>query len=394
MTRSNSICDVTLWQAEVSAKTTWLVLRLRDDAGAEGWGEATSFGNEPEIAALAAHLCEQVKQTPVTGAQPLIAALSQSEIAPGRRALISALEQAALDLAARRAGLSLAAMLGGARRDTVPFYANINRGISDRSPEGFAAQAQAIVTSTRACAVKIAPFDGYRWDRLDWPDRRAVMEAGFARVAAVRAAVQGKADVFVDCHDRFDLEGARQVVSELGRLGVVWIEDPTAMHLIAPSDQRRLRAACHAGGARLAGAEHVVNSAQMATLIAGGGHDVVLPDLRLTGLQEGIAMLRLAAASGVGVSLHNPVGPVLDAVSVEVAASLPAFLILERQIGESAMTRHIRPKAAPTHVGRVAVATGPGFGFVPNIDALRPTTPPTSRRLASFTGTPGAGPDA
>lgn len=133
----------------------------------------------------------------------------------------------------------------------------------------------------------------------------------------------------------------------------------------------------------------------MAALIAGGGLDVVLPDLRLTGLQEGMAMLRLAAASGLATSLHNPVGPVLDAISVEMAASLPAFLILERQIGESEMTGRIRPDAATLAEGRVATANGPGFGFAPETEALVPAGQAGQWQApASFAGTPGAGPDA
>jgi galactonate dehydratase len=394
MTHAKLISDVTLWRANVSAKTTWLFLRLRDNEGYEGWGEATSFGNEVEISSLVSHLSDIVRQSPARTVQPLIAALHQVEIAPGRRALLSAIEQAGLDLAARRADVPLADMLGGARQPLVPFYANINRGISDRSPEGFAQRAREIVGSTGACAVKIAPFDGYRWDRLDWLDRSAVMEAGLARVAAVSSELKGDADVFVDCHERFDLQGARVVVSELCRLGVAWVEDPTAMALVAPEDQRRLRAACHAGGARLAGGESIINSAQMAAFLAQGGHDVVLPDLRVTGLQEGMAMLRLAASSGVATSLHNPVGPILDAISVEVAASLPAFLVLERQIGESEMTNHIRSTSAPVKQGRVRVSEVAGFGFTPDIGSLTQEGTTFDRQIFSFTGTAGAGPDA
>lgn len=394
MSRSATLSDVTLLRAKVSTKTTWLFLRLRDSAGGEGWGEATSFGNEIEIAGLVAHLSNIVTTQEIRGVQSLLAALRQSEISVGRRALLSSLEQAGLDLAARRADLPLAEMLGGARRNAVPFYANINRGIADRRPEGFAARARDMVKATGACAIKIAPFDGYRWDQLDWPERAEVLDQGLARVDAVQRGLDGAADVFVDCHHRFDLQGARTVISELIRMNVAWIEDPTVMTRVAPEDQRWLRAACHAGGARLAGGEDIVDCAGMAALLADGGHDVVLPDLRLTGLQEGAAMLRLAAASGVATSLHNPVGPVLDAISVEMAASLPAFLILERQIGESEMTGRIRPEGAALSAGRVATATAAGFGFMPETAAVEPAGVTGNHGLVSFSGTPGAGPDA
>ena len=91
MTLTTTLSELTLLRADVSAKTTWLLLCLRDKAGNEGWGEATSFGNEAEIFGMAAHLSDLVTSQDIRGVQPLLAALRQTEIAPGRRALLSAL---------------------------------------------------------------------------------------------------------------------------------------------------------------------------------------------------------------------------------------------------------------------------------------------------------------
>ena len=86
---------------------------------------------------------------------------------------------------------------------------------------------------------------------------------------------------------------------------------------------------------RLAGGERLTSMARLRDLLSRGGYDVVLPDLRDTGVRTGIAMLELAVASGIEASLHNPVGPVLDALSVHVAAALPSFSIIEGQVHES-----------------------------------------------------------
>jgi galactonate dehydratase len=56
--------------------------------------------------------------------------------------VLSAFEAALNDLAAQRAGQPLHLFLGGATRDPVLLYANINRGANPRSPEGFAAAAR------------------------------------------------------------------------------------------------------------------------------------------------------------------------------------------------------------------------------------------------------------
>ena len=136
---------------------------LGDVYKSEAWGEATHFGAEAEIARLVDYLNACVRQAPVRGLSSLQALLVQSEMSPARRAVFSACEQAHLDAVARSSGHSIAAHLGGEHREMVPFYANINRGIADRSPDGFAAQAKRIVAETGANAVKIAPFDGLRW---------------------------------------------------------------------------------------------------------------------------------------------------------------------------------------------------------------------------------------
>src|SRR5512138_955231 len=79
--------------------------------------------------------------------------------APGglaAHAVLSAFEQALWDLAGQEAGRPIHALLGGALRDRVPLYANINRGANPRTPEGFAAAARrAVAEGFRA--VKLAP---------------------------------------------------------------------------------------------------------------------------------------------------------------------------------------------------------------------------------------------
>ena len=59
---------------------------------------------------------------------------------------IAGVDQALWDLAAKRAGVPVATMLGDAAPQSIPLYANINRAVTDRRPEGFAEVAR------RACA--------------------------------------------------------------------------------------------------------------------------------------------------------------------------------------------------------------------------------------------------
>ena len=359
--------------------------------GAAGHGEATAFGNEATVVALLEALGTHIAEH-AAGGTPLspprtLRALASRHASDARRVAASAVEQALLDAMARRAGLPLAVMLGGDGDEPVRVYANINRSVSDRSPDGFAARAQAVVAEGYR-AVKIAPFDGYAWNSNAG---RSLLEAGLARIGAVRDAVGPDVDLMVDCHGRFDLATARQVLRECEAAALHWIEDPVEADRVSPDGQRALRTAAHAAGIRVAGGEELVDLADTRRLLDAGGHDVILPDLRLTGVRTGMAMLALAGACGVGASLHNPVGPVLDAVSRHAAAALPGFLVLERQVGESDLGRQLAGEAALVD-GRVGLGEGAGVGLTLD-EAVIARASRASETALTFAGMAGAGPD-
>ncbi|UWR13443.1 mandelate racemase/muconate lactonizing enzyme family protein [Sulfitobacter mediterraneus] len=378
----------------MSPKTTWVFVVITAADGATGWGEATHFGAEQELGGLITGLAKSLADAPADGANDLLARLAQFNMNFPRRALCSALEQACLDLQAHQLSGRMLDLFGGAKRATVPFYANINRGISDRSPDGFARQAKNILEKTGARAVKIAPFDGLRWQLTDPSTQAQLIYAGLARVAAVRDALPPDVLLMVDCHARFNPFMAGQVMRELSSLNIYWIEEPCDMARLEASDQRALRHAANANGMRLAGAETVTTLDEMVRLISAGGHDVVLPDLRLTGVADGMAMLRLAADMNVGASIHNPVGPVLDAISTQIAAALPSFLILERQVGETEIFDLLRGSQVRVSDGKVVLPDLPGFGFRPDTTYAEPLQTAHQPTAVSFVGMAGAGPDS
>jgi galactonate dehydratase len=248
------------------------------------------------------------------------------------------------DLSARNAGRPIAELLGGARRDRVPLYANINRGTTDRSPAGFAARA-AEAAALGFGAIKIAPFDN--------------MQEGYARIAAAADAIAGRAELQVDCHWRFDEARAQEALGECARLGVRWFECPlpeTPEHFAAI---KRLRGKANAAGMRLAGAEQFIGTAGFRPLLEQGLYDVVMPDVKYAGgLAECLRIAELAASHGVACSLHNPSGPVCHAHSLHASAAMESNERLEYQHGETPRFYEIAPGlAAP--VGGSAALPGP-----------------------------------
>jgi galactonate dehydratase len=108
-------------------------------------------------------------------------------------------------------------------------------------------------------------------------------------------------------------------------------------------------------------------------------------------------MCQAASAMGQEISLHNPVGPVLDAVSRHVAAALPRFLTLERPVRET-LWNALRGGPAKMVNGAVEVETfgATGLGLALDTGLLRQQSRDAgqSERALSFKGMAGAGPDA
>jgi galactonate dehydratase len=389
--KDTQVCAVALWSATVpvSEKTAWIFLRITLSDGTEGWGEASAFGNELAVEGVIAALAAQIARDRPPVVAPVLALLSGRQSNPARDVVRTAVEAALFDALARRADLPLAVFLGGQARSEVRAYANLNRGILDRSPAGFARAASLVVAEEGYEAVKVAPFDAYLWDGDADP---AALERGIARIAAVRDAVGPSVRLLVDCHGRFSPAAATTMIQEVAALHPFWIEEPLDSARSGADAQRSLRTVAHRLGIMIAGGEEIETMEDAQRLLVVGAHDVILPDLRQTGVRRGMAILELAVANGVMASLHNPAGPVLDALSRHVALAASSILILERQVRESPLYSAIGGSVALT-AGCVGPGEGAGLGMAPDTSVLAAASGRAAAQV-TFKGLAGAGPDA
>lgn len=317
----------------VTPKTNWSFLLVRTDCGRTGTGECTLSNQEALLAAEAARLAANVVGEDARHRNRLARLIPHAPGGLVAHSLLSAFEQALQDLAGQRAGQPIHAMLGGALRDRIPLYANINRGAAPRTPEGFAAAARrAVAEGFRA--VKLAPFEPMVWEDAADPAQRVAYAEGLARIAAVRDAVGREIDVMVDAHWRFSPGGAARLVQDVAPFALFWLECPAseANH----PEIRRIRAMANDRGMRLAGAEALAGLAPYRTLIEAGCYDVLMPDMKYAGGHEEIRRIAaLAQTAGVEIAPHNPTGPVCHAHSVHLCATIPNLLPLEVQFGET-----------------------------------------------------------
>lgn len=346
----------------VSDKTLWLFARIEDRSGACGLGEATLNGSEAKVFDALDRLAGRLWTH--SSADPASFAAAAMPATLPEAAAVSALDTALWDLHARARGGRLVDALGGARRASVPLYANINRRTVDRSPEGFAVSARK-AREAGFEAFKVAPFDEVTPAVCARGEANASMRAGLARVAAVRAEIGPTARLMVDCHWRFDEAVGASMIDALAELRVHWVECPLPETAATIPAVARLRGRANRRGVLLAGMEQGVGVQAFAPWCRAGAYDVMMPDVKYAGgLRNMLALGDLFAAHGVAMSPHNPSGPVAHAASLAVSAALLDFDRLEVQFDESPLFDSLVTGGLPASVhGASPLPPGGGLGI-------------------------------
>ena len=334
--------------------------------------ELTAGDDTAEVARLVAEAVDSLRGAPIAAEADVPAMLGLDERRLRRdlalATAVSALRTGVSVIQAVKGGVSLTEALGGEPLDSVPLYANINRGLfaTQRTPADFAGAAERAAREGFQ-AVKCAPFDEVSPD--GGPDEAVrLARPGIRRAAAVRDAVGPDVTFLVDCHSRFDIESAVIVAEDLAELDISWFEEP-----VQPTEDS-------AGMARIAarvpvvvaGGEKGYGEKLFADLIARGAVEVIMPDVKHCG---GTAVARrsgmAAIEAGCGVSLHSPSGPVSLLASGHVTAAVPGTMPLEHAVYEADWRADLLTPPERVEDGRLWLTGSAGLGAELSWDLLR-----------------------
>lgn len=359
----------------VNRRGDWVFLQVHTDAGITGLGEASHSGNDALLLATVAAFAAQLEGQDPLAVNAIWRTLARVDGGRVAHTALSAIEQALWDIAGQHLGVPVHALFGGAVRERVRLYANINRHVTDRSPGGFARAARQAVDEGFG-AIKLAPFDEVRAPDHVRTGPRAAWRAGVARVAAVRAEVGDDIDLMVDCHGRMEPSEAITVGQALAHLDLMWYEEPVphrypdqlahvSRHVPMPT----------------ASAESVFGLTGFRPFLLDRVVDVLMPDVKHCG---GMAALRdiarTAQLNHLLIAPHNPSGPLATVATAHVAGTLPNALILEYAWGEADWRADLLQPPEPVVDGALVLPDAPGLGH-----RLNPEVVATHRREAPNT---------
>lgn len=349
----------------VSRRGDWVFLRVYTDIGLTGLGEASHSLNDALLLATVGLFRERLIGRSPFQIEAIRRDLSRLDGGRVTHTALSAIDCALWDILGQRLGVPIHALLGGALRDRVRLYANINRHVTDRSPEGFARAARQAV-SEGFTAVKLAPFDELRSPDHVRTGPQAAWRPGVERVEAVRAAVGDRVELAVDCHGRMEPSEAIVVARALAQFDLLWFEEPVP-HRFANELARITRAV----PMPTASAESVFGLEGFRPFLTRPVVDVIMPDVKHAGgLLETRMIASAAQMSQVLVAPHNPSGPVATVASGHVVSTLRNLLILEYAWGEVPWRSDLLTPPEPVREGHLWLSDTPGLGYQLNEEAV------------------------
>ncbi|MCH2210368.1 MAG: mandelate racemase/muconate lactonizing enzyme family protein [Fuerstiella sp.] len=351
------ITGLELFPVRLPRNRTWLFIRLRTNQGISGIAEAT-LGGTDKVSELKTFFQLIDGRSPFDIRRYRKQGLNLA-VTGGRKmaGAFSAIEQALWDLVGKTLNVPVYDLFGGKVRDEIDLYANINNATTDRSPAGFAKNADRAVREGFP-AIKAAPFDGF--PSLDAPSdqvKRAT-DTGVDCIRAIRAAAGDEVKIHVDFHSYFDVGLTIDIAERVEPCDLSWIEEPIDPRKVIENNEIK-----KAIPQRLAGGEFLVGLHEFGPLCRTQCMEVLMPDVQICGgLLEGQRISTAAELHGMSVAPHNAHGPVATVASAQLSAVLPNFEILEYQWNEVPWRAELIDPPESIHEGRLYLNDRPGFG--------------------------------
>lgn len=338
-----------------------VLVQVRTDDGDEGWGEAKA----PVGATATAQIIDELLAPIVLGSRLDEISAIWDRMYAGMRVrghdsgfwleALAGIDIALWDAWARHCGQSIHCLLGGRYRSSVPVYASgipaAGPGTGAAGQEKVRAEAEALL-SQGYTAVKVAIGTDPVTD--------------LQSVSTVQEVFGPEGTVYADAAGQYDFGQAVRAGRGLDELGAGFFEMP-----LPPEDLD--------GYARLArkldtplALDSLATRHRALEFLRAGALHVLQPDVcRAGGITETMRIAVVADAFGAQATPHVSIGsPIHVAASVQCAAAIPNFAVLEYWIGANPLSRVAAAPLVPA-AGRIPVPENPGLGIDIDIEVVR-----------------------
>ena len=329
----------------ILVKPRWIFLKIHTDVGVIGLGEPLLEGRALTI------------QTAIKEVEPYLIGKDPRQVVHHWQAIyrhafyrggpiltsaLSGIDQALWDIKGKLLNVPIYELLGGPTRDRVRVYgrASTAEEMKQRMKEGFTVIKTSVAKKNPANIVENPRFIKYAVDNF----------------ASLRDAGGLDMDIGIDFHGAISPQLAKVLIKELEPYMPMFIEEPCqAQNVDTMVDIAR--------GTHLpiATGERIFTKWGFREILEKGAASIIQPDLcHAGGITEGRLIAGMAEAYYIPIAPHNPMGPISLATGLQLAASVPNFLVQEQvTLGEGYLKNPFKLQQD----GTVLIPTGPGLGI-------------------------------
>jgi galactonate dehydratase len=328
-------------------KNSWVFVKISTDAGVTGWGEML----KDDANACAAGALEVGNY--LIGQDPCRVVHHWQAIhrgafyrgGPIKTAISSGIDQALWDIKGKVYGVPVYKLLGGPTRDKVRVYGVLNE-------------------KTGVNAMKVG-LRGNKRAAFKYNEGQMFVDEVVERFKALREKVGKGVDIGVEFHGAVQPPTAMVMMKALEPYGPWFYEEVVqALNVDVMAELAKKTSVPLATG------ERIFTKWGFREILEKKAAMILQPDICYAGgITELKVIAGMAEAYYLPIAPHNPQGPCSLAASLQIAGSVPNFLIQER--GDNEYSDLLKKPLPPVVGGYRPLPTGPGLGIEIDEDKLK-----------------------
>jgi galactonate dehydratase len=352
----------------------FLFVKLTTDSGVVGYGEAYNAMFGPHITA---RMIEDCAERYLIGHDPHdIETFFRRAHGSGfsqrpdvsMMGCVSALEMACWDIIGKEADKPVYKLLGGRVHERLRSYTYLYphkgsvvpaelTGKSVYDDPDLAAECAALYVEQGFTAVKLDPAGP--WGVFDGRQPRLIdIELSAAMLKAIRAAVGTRADILFGTHGQFTSSGALRMAAAIEPYDPLWFEEP-----VPPEMPEEMALVARGTRIPVATGERLATKWEFARVIELRAASILQPDLgRSGGILETKKIAAMAEAHHIQIAPHCYCGPIVAAANIQLATTLPNFLVIEAIKDWGGMHAQLLKKKIGFEDGFTIPPSEPGLG--------------------------------
>ena len=351
-----AITGLDAWAVRASpSSAARLVIAVRTSAGVAGYGE-TSANPDPSSAVAEARLAGAA----LSGRDALASVAALAALSDAPPAVRGAVDIALLDVRGKIANAPVYDLLAGRTRDKARAMAALSGESESQLMDQLAAARD---EGYRAFSVPVLlPEDTPVRGRKFFSDTVAMLH---------RLRQAGADDLVLDCGGRTSAAEAAGLAARLESFHLMWMDEPTSVINDAALEKISHETVTPVGWGRA-----FTSNSRFQDLLRRQVVDVLRPDPGLNGISACRRAAALAEAYYTAVAPFHRGGPVGTAAALQIAASVPNFVVQEVAFSTDERQRRMHEAitggSAPRVVnGFFELPSAPGLGLEIDEDALR-----------------------